>query len=197
MISWLSEISGFEPDTTLFLIVVLIILVVVFVLLNIRGWSFFPFLKKTQHRGHRLHLKEYIKIDAQRSLVLVQRDNVEHLLLVGGNTDILVERSIEIPEFAEFTGDSNDEKISKKEGTLSVSSQVDDKYIENSPNLETPKESPTLSTSTNSEPQQTIEVHDNTVTAVDEAKPIDTDPYKTVEVEMNKLLGGRDKNSTS
>ena len=33
-------------------------------------------------------------VDSRRSLVIVRRDNVEHLLLIGGPTDVLVEANI-------------------------------------------------------------------------------------------------------
>jgi hypothetical protein len=34
-------------------------------------------------------------VDARRRLVLVQRDNVEHLLLIGGPTDVVIEPNID------------------------------------------------------------------------------------------------------
>jgi hypothetical protein len=33
-------------------------------------------------------------IDARRRLVLIRRDNVEHLLIIGGPTDVVVEQNI-------------------------------------------------------------------------------------------------------
>src|SRR5215470_793740 len=45
-------------------------------------------------RQPRLALIEVAGIDARRSLVLIRRDNVEHLLLIGGPTDVVVEPSI-------------------------------------------------------------------------------------------------------
>ena len=35
-------------------------------------------------RGQRLGISEYHEIDKSRRLVLVRRDNVEHLILIGG-----------------------------------------------------------------------------------------------------------------
>jgi flagellar protein FliO/FliZ len=45
-------------------------------------------------RGSRLGISEYREIDKQRRLVLVRRDGVEHLLLIGGNDDLVVESGI-------------------------------------------------------------------------------------------------------
>ncbi len=45
-------------------------------------------------RGQRLGISEYQELDQTRRLVLVRRDNVEHLVLIGGPTDIVVESGI-------------------------------------------------------------------------------------------------------
>jgi hypothetical protein len=37
---------------------------------------------------------EAATIDAKRRLVLVRRDEVEHLLLIGGGTDLVIEHAI-------------------------------------------------------------------------------------------------------
>jgi flagellar protein FliO/FliZ len=43
-------------------------------------------------RQRRLSIAEVLPLDNRRRLVLVRRDHVEHLLLIGGATDIIVER---------------------------------------------------------------------------------------------------------
>jgi hypothetical protein len=45
-------------------------------------------------RGARLGISEYHELDKDRRLVLVRRDGVEHLLLIGGAQDIVVENNI-------------------------------------------------------------------------------------------------------
>jgi flagellar protein FliO/FliZ len=46
-------------------------------------------------RQPRLSITEYgPRLDARRQLVLVRRDNVEHLLMIGGPTDVVVEPNI-------------------------------------------------------------------------------------------------------
>jgi hypothetical protein len=47
--------------------------------------------------GARLGVSEYQDIDKSRKLVLVRRDDVEHLLLIGGPQDLLIESRIESP----------------------------------------------------------------------------------------------------
>ncbi len=45
-------------------------------------------------RGQRLEIVEYHDLDPSRRLVLVRRDRVEHLLLVGSHQDLVVEAGI-------------------------------------------------------------------------------------------------------
>ncbi|MGB7101241.1 MAG: flagellar biosynthetic protein FliO, partial [Xanthobacteraceae bacterium] len=45
-------------------------------------------------RQPRLAVIDYASVDARRRLILVRRDNVEHLLMIGGPTDIVVEPNI-------------------------------------------------------------------------------------------------------
>lgn len=45
-------------------------------------------------RGQRLGISEYHELDKSRRLVLVRRDNVEHLILIGGAQDLVIEPGI-------------------------------------------------------------------------------------------------------
>ena len=45
-------------------------------------------------RGQRLSISEFYDIDKARRLVLVKRDGVEHLLLVGPHQDVVIESGI-------------------------------------------------------------------------------------------------------
>jgi hypothetical protein len=47
-------------------------------------------------KGQRLGIVEYHEIDETRRLVLVRRDETEHLLLIGGAQDIVVEPKIQL-----------------------------------------------------------------------------------------------------
>ena len=44
--------------------------------------------------GHRLAVIDHIQIDENRRLVLIQRDDVQHLVVLGGGSDFLVESGI-------------------------------------------------------------------------------------------------------
>ena len=45
-------------------------------------------------RGSRLAVTEYRELDKLRHLVLIRRDNEEHLLLIGGPQDVVIETNI-------------------------------------------------------------------------------------------------------
>ena len=49
----------------------------------------------------RLEVKEAVQIDHRRRLVLVRRDHVEHLVMIGGENDFLVEHHIMPPQQAQ------------------------------------------------------------------------------------------------
>ncbi len=45
-------------------------------------------------RGKRLGISEFREIDQSRRLLLVRRDDVEHLVLIGGGQDLVIEQNI-------------------------------------------------------------------------------------------------------
>jgi len=45
-------------------------------------------------QGSRLGVSEYHEVDKQRRLVLVRRDEVEHLIMIGGEQDLVIETGI-------------------------------------------------------------------------------------------------------
>ncbi|WP_375456139.1 hypothetical protein [uncultured Methylobacterium sp.] len=49
----------------------------------------------TRGRQPRLGIVDVYELDRQRQLILLRRDNVEHLLLVGGPNDVVIERHIQ------------------------------------------------------------------------------------------------------
>ncbi len=44
-------------------------------------------------RQRRLGIVESLNIDGKRKLVLIKRDNIEHLILLGTDSDLLIERA--------------------------------------------------------------------------------------------------------
>jgi len=53
----------------------------------------------------RLALLDVIALDGKRRLVLVRRDNVEHLLLLGANSEVVVESRIPAREAVDIGGE--------------------------------------------------------------------------------------------
>src|SRR5271163_706737 len=45
-------------------------------------------------RQPRLAVVDYASVDGRRRLILVRRDNIEHLMMIGGPTDVVVEANI-------------------------------------------------------------------------------------------------------
>jgi flagellar biogenesis protein FliO len=77
----------------------LIAFAVVLVLIVLVAWVFRRVSRgagRIARRGRltRLAVLEAIQIDPRRRLVLFRRDNTEHLILVGGSTDLVVEQGI-------------------------------------------------------------------------------------------------------
>jgi flagellar protein FliO/FliZ len=52
--------------------------------------------------GKRLSISEVMQVDARRRLVLVRRDDTEHLVLLGMYNDTLIETGIPARDFAEL-----------------------------------------------------------------------------------------------
>jgi flagellar protein FliO/FliZ len=57
-------------------------------------------LAATGGRKRRLSIVEVLPLDAKRRLVLVRRDAVEHLVLIGPESDVVVERGANPPAAA-------------------------------------------------------------------------------------------------
>ncbi len=75
--------------------IALIVLIAVLWFLRNRAPS--PFVRGGRNRQPRLQVLDAAAVDARRRLVLVRRDNVEHLVMIGGPTDIVIESRI-LPE---------------------------------------------------------------------------------------------------
>jgi flagellar biogenesis protein FliO len=76
------------------LLVVLALIAVVVWLVSRYGVGRFAGAGRTPGRPPRLALVDALPVDSRRRLVLVRRDNVEHLLLIGGPADVVVEPAI-------------------------------------------------------------------------------------------------------
>jgi hypothetical protein len=79
------------PDLAIYLgatgILLLVLLIAVLVARSMRSGI-------RGRRGQRLAISEYLDVDQSRRLILVRRDGVEHLLLIGSQQDLVVESGI-------------------------------------------------------------------------------------------------------
>ncbi|QRM55657.1 flagellar biosynthetic protein FliO [Sinorhizobium sp. BG8] len=64
------------------------------VLWVIRNRRSSPFIRGGRNRQPRLAVMDAAAVDTRRRLVLVRRDDVEHLIMIGGPTDIVIESRI-------------------------------------------------------------------------------------------------------
>ncbi len=96
MNAWLAPIVG---DTAapivgfvlLFLLVILLLLIVFAILRRATGGTF---VAGGRNRQVRLSVTDAAAVDNRRRLVLVRRDDVEHLILIGGPSDVVIEQNI-------------------------------------------------------------------------------------------------------
>lgn len=98
MPDWLVDIAG--PDYAAgvlwtFAALVLLILALLAVRL-IRSLTFGTFVAGGRNRKTRLAVMDATAVDSHRRLVLIRRDDVEHLILIGGPTDVVVEQGIQL-----------------------------------------------------------------------------------------------------
>lgn len=82
------------PDYLKFVIAFSVVIALMFALswvLKKVGLAAVPMMPGAKRR---LKIVEHIGIDARRRLVLVRRDGVEHLILIGQNQDCVIETNI-------------------------------------------------------------------------------------------------------
>ncbi|MBS9720711.1 flagellar biosynthetic protein FliO [Tianweitania sp. BSSL-BM11] len=96
MLEWFESIVGpeFAPAAMWTVIAIVALIVLLIVLRIIRGLSSGTFVMGGRNRKARLAVMDATAVDANRRLVLVRRDDVEHLILIGGPTDVVVEQNI-------------------------------------------------------------------------------------------------------
>ncbi|MGH7004781.1 MAG: flagellar biosynthetic protein FliO, partial [Alphaproteobacteria bacterium] len=96
MNAWLATVVG---DTAapivgfvlLFALVIVLLLLVFGVLRRVTGGTF---VNGGRNRQVRLSVTDAAAVDNRRRLVLVRRDDVEHLILIGGPSDVVIEQNI-------------------------------------------------------------------------------------------------------
>ncbi len=98
MLEWFESLAGpaFAPAlmwTLLSLVGLVLVLVVVRLVRGLIGGTF---IAGGRNRKARLAVMDAAAVDDTRRLVLVRRDDVEHLILIGGNSDIVIEQNIRL-----------------------------------------------------------------------------------------------------
>jgi flagellar biogenesis protein FliO len=93
----MSEFLGIENSALKFVIA----FVLVMALIGLTAWLIRQFgavrpgsSSGTRSRLPRLAVLDSAAVDARRRLVLIRRDNVEHLLMIGGPTDVVIEANV-------------------------------------------------------------------------------------------------------
>ncbi|SDA41074.1 flagellar biosynthetic protein FliO [Mesorhizobium qingshengii] len=106
---WLDSVAGpGYAAALLWTFAALILLVIVLVIIKlVRNLTFGTFVAGGRNRKTRLAVMDATAVDSHRRLVLVRRDDIEHLILIGGPTDVVVERDIRLsaPRRPALTGD--------------------------------------------------------------------------------------------
>ncbi|QLF70700.1 flagellar biosynthetic protein FliO [Peteryoungia desertarenae] len=74
--------------------VALALLLLFIVLWLMRNRPSSPFVRGGRNRQPRLQVLDAAAVDARRRIVLIRRDDVEHLVMIGGPTDIVIESGI-------------------------------------------------------------------------------------------------------
>lgn len=90
-------LAGLDPQT---LILIIAGALFALALLALLIWAFRAFFgdsrvaPKRRGRTRRLGVVETAAVDAKRKLYLIRRDDVEHLVIIGGPVDVVVETGI-------------------------------------------------------------------------------------------------------
>lgn len=114
MLQWLDSVAG--PGyvaAILWTFAALILLVVVLLVIKVvRNLTFGTFVAGGRNRKTRLAVMDATAVDSHRRLVLIRRDDIEHLILIGGPTDVVVERDIRLsaPRRPALTGDGGQQQ---------------------------------------------------------------------------------------
>ena len=95
---FLSSLLGGSGDT---LVTSALALGVVLVLIVLGLWVLKFFMKAgtaMRSQGRRVQIVEQVQVDAKRQLLVIRRDNVEHLVMTGGPQDVVIETGIPVAD---------------------------------------------------------------------------------------------------
>lgn len=103
MYAWLSTQIGADAANVVSYVALLIavLLIAWLCIAVIRRVGKGTFVIGGKNRAARLSVRDAAAVDNRRRLVLVRRDDVEHLILIGGPSDLVIERNIAPPQIAD------------------------------------------------------------------------------------------------
>lgn len=98
MLQWFETLAGPAYASALMwtFLALIALLVLLIGIRIIRSVTFGTFVAGGRNRKARLAVMDATAVDSHRRLVLVRRDDVEHLILIGGPTDVVVEQNIRL-----------------------------------------------------------------------------------------------------
>lgn len=98
MQAWLESVAGpGYAAAVMWTVLALLVLVLLLVIIRlIKGMNLGTFVAGGRNRKTRLAVMDATAVDSQRRLILVRRDDIEHLILIGGPTDVVVEQNIRL-----------------------------------------------------------------------------------------------------
>ena len=106
---------------TKYIVVLILVLGLIFLISYVvRKLGFVPGVENSTSRKSRLALTATTAIDAKRRLVLVRRDDQEHLILLGPDGDTVVETNIPIERVKSDAPDQSEESEAGKNETSHV-----------------------------------------------------------------------------
>lgn len=83
-----------QPAVKLIILTLILVFVLLIIFWIFRRFVGSPAIKAARGRQPRLAVTDAANLDDKRRLVLVRRDDVEHLVMIGGATDVLIESNI-------------------------------------------------------------------------------------------------------
>lgn len=95
---FLSSLLGGSGDT---LVTSALALGVVLLLIVLGLWVLKFFMKAgtaMRSQGRRVQIVEQVQVDAKRQLLVIRRDNIEHLVMTGGPQDVVIETGIAVAD---------------------------------------------------------------------------------------------------
>jgi len=94
MTEWLNELVGeaIAPYATIAIALVIVFLLIAILFRIIKAFRSGSF---GTMRHNRLGIVEAMQLEDKRRIVLIRRDNVEHLIMIGGENDLVIEQGIQ------------------------------------------------------------------------------------------------------